>query len=88
MTAVPSTVPGTARIFDAIRRDLSLGGRSDKVTAIRIAGVLCLMLLGPFGCGKDDTGNACPEPTQSVVGPDLGPDLSSVPACKLPDPEE
>jgi hypothetical protein len=59
------------------------------MTAIRIAGVLCLMLLGTLGCGKDETDDdACPEPHQTIVGPVLGPDLSSVPACKLPDPEE
>jgi hypothetical protein len=59
------------------------------VTAIRTAGVLCLVLLGTLGCGKDENDDdACPQPMQTVVGPDLGPDLSSVPACTLPDPEQ
>jgi len=53
--------------------------------AIRSVGVVCLVVLGALGCGKDDDGDACPEPTQSIVGPDLRPDLSSVPECRLPD---
>jgi hypothetical protein len=52
------------------------------------AGVLCLVLLGALGCGKEDTDDECPPPAQTIVGPDLRPDLSSVPACKLPDPEQ
>ena len=58
------------------------------MTAITTAGALCLMLLGALGCGKDEDEDLCPPPHQSIIGPDLRPDLSSVPACKLPDPEE
>ena len=57
--------------------------------AIRWAGVVYLVVLGALGCGKDeDDDDTCPPPHQSIVGPDSRPDLSSVPACKLPDPEE
>jgi len=55
-----------------------------SMRAIRSVGVVCLVALGALGCGKDDDSDACPEPTQSIVGPDLRPDLSSVPECRLP----
>jgi len=53
--------------------------------AIRSSGVACLVALAAaVGCGKDNEDDTCPEPTQSIVGPDLRPDLSMVPECKLP----
>ena len=36
--------------------------------------------------GDDDKSEECPEPTQTIAAPDeVGPDLSLVPECKLPD---
>ena len=55
---------------------------------IRSAGVVCLVVTGALGCGREDDQDLCPAPHQAMVGPNLGPDLSSVPACKLPDPEQ
>jgi hypothetical protein len=56
---------------------------------IRSAGVLCLLLLGALGCGDDDSEDECPAPTQAIVGPAIGPSLSSVPACEPRDqPQE
>jgi hypothetical protein len=52
--------------------------------AIRSTGVAWLVALAALGCGKDKDDDTCPEPTQSIVGPDLRPDLSMVPECKLP----
>ena len=53
---------------------------------IRSAGVVGLVVLGALGCGKDDSDDAtCPPPHQAIAGPDVGPELSSVPECKLPD---
>ena len=52
--------------------------------AIRFSGVACLVALAALGCGKENDDDTCPEPTQSIVGPDLRPDLSMVPECKLP----
>jgi hypothetical protein len=54
-----------------------------RMSAIRAAGVAYLVALG-VGCGKDDDEDLCPEPTQSIAGPDLRADLSMVPECKLP----
>jgi hypothetical protein len=56
--------------------------------AVRSAGVVCLVVLGGLGCGKEEDDDTCPPPHQAIVGPDVGPELSSVPACKLPDPQE
>jgi hypothetical protein len=55
-----------------------------RMSAIRAAGVVCLLVLGALGCGKNDDEGLCPEPTQSIAGPDLRPDLSMVPECKPP----
>jgi hypothetical protein len=57
------------------------------MSPIRSAGIVCLVVLGAVGCGKDDEDDLCPAPTQSILGPDLRPDLSLVPECRLPDPE-
>jgi hypothetical protein len=53
--------------------------------AIRSAGIICLVTLAAAGCSKDDDDDTCPEPAQSIVGPSVRPDLSSVPECKLPE---
>jgi hypothetical protein len=53
--------------------------------AIRSAGVICLLTLAFAGCGNDEDDDTCPEPAQSIVGPSVRPDLSSVPVCKLPE---
>jgi hypothetical protein len=55
---------------------------------IRPAGVLCLALLGALGCGDDKSDDTCPEPTQTIVGPEAAPSLSSVPACQPADQPE
>lgn len=52
--------------------------------AIRSAGMVCLVTLGALGCGKGEADDTCPPPNQSIVGPDLRPDLSMVPECKVP----
>ena len=52
--------------------------------AIRTAGGVCLVALGALGCGKENDDDTCPPPAPSIVGPDLRPDLSMVPECKLP----
>jgi hypothetical protein len=50
--------------------------------------LLFALLLSAVACSGDDSDENCPEPTQSIVAPTTGPDLSSVPACNLPEPEE
>ncbi|HKU62353.1 MAG TPA: hypothetical protein VJQ44_14100 [Gemmatimonadales bacterium] len=48
--------------------------------------VATALLLGAVACGDDDKSEECPEPTQTIAAPDeVGPDLSLVPECKLPD---
>lgn len=56
------------------------------MSVLRCTGLVCLVVLGALGCGKDDSDDAtCPPPHQAIAGPDVGPELSSVPECKLPD---
>jgi hypothetical protein len=46
------------------------------------------LVLSAVACGDDDRSDECPQPTQSIVGPDeVRPALSMVPECKRPDPQ-
>jgi hypothetical protein len=53
--------------------------------AIRYGGVIALVAVSASGCGKNEDDETCPEPAPSLVGPSARPDLSTVPACKVPE---